>query len=117
MASLVLIMTSFADEETAAAAVHCLVEERLAACGTLLPKARSIYSWQGKIEDSIEVVVWIKTSQVSLEHCQQRLQELHPYEVPEMIVLEPSSVSPGYLQWMQGVLGEVSSQFFREKLR
>ena len=106
MTSLRIVITSFADEAAAAAIVRCLVEERLAACGTLLPKARSIYSWQGKIEDAIEVVAWIKTSLACLERCQERLQELHPYEVPEIIVVEPSSISPSYLQWMRGVLGE-----------
>jgi len=104
MASLILLMTTFADEQTAAIAVRHLVQERLVVCGTLIPNARSIYAWQGSIQEDQEVVVWIKTNLACSERCQQRLKELHPYEIPEIITFESTAVGDSYFQWMQGVL-------------
>lgn len=104
MTSLILLMTTFADEQTAVIAVRHLVEEGLAACGTLMPQARSVYMWQGSVQEDQEVVVWIKTTQTCLEPCQRRLEELHPYEVPEIITFESSTVGNAYFQWVQDVL-------------
>ncbi|HLB34492.1 MAG TPA: divalent-cation tolerance protein CutA [Chthoniobacterales bacterium] len=98
--NLKLILTSFADEKTAVDVIRCLVKEHLAACGTLIPNALSIYSWQEKIEETKEVVVLIKTPQSLAERCMKRLAELHPYEVPEIITMEPSSVGTSYLDWV-----------------
>ena len=97
-------MTTFADEVVAATVVRHLIEEHLAACGTIIPKGLSIYAWQGKIEETREVVVWIKTSKACSERCSQRLSELHPYDVPEIIVIEPSSVGASYAEWVEEVL-------------
>ncbi len=102
---LVVIVTSFADEKIAASVVRTLVEERLAACGTIVPKAHSIYVWEGKIEEATEAVVFFKTSQVLAERSKLRLVELHPYDVPEIFSLEPSAVAPSYLGWLGEVLG------------
>lgn len=94
-----LILTTFGSEEDAARIVRTLVEEKLAACGTLLPGARSIYAWQGKIEDSAEVVVLFKTSRAP--DLAARLKELHPYETPEIVTLEPSALSAEYAAWVK----------------
>ena len=101
MTPLILLMTTFAEEVTAASTIRVLVEERLVACGTMIPKAKSIYSWQGKIEESNEVVVFLKTTQALQSACMDRLKTLHPYEVPEMIVIEPTAVSESYAAWIQ----------------
>ncbi|MBX9577633.1 MAG: divalent-cation tolerance protein CutA [Chthoniobacterales bacterium] len=94
-------MTTFAEEVTAASTIRVLVEERLVACGTMIPKAKSIYSWQGKIEESNEVVVFLKTTQALQSACMERLKTLHPYEVPEIIAVEPTAVSESYAAWIQ----------------
>ena len=101
MTPLILLMTTFAEEVTAASTIRVLVEERLVACGTMIPKAKSIYSWQGKIEESNEVVVFLKTTQALQSACMERLKTLHPYEVPEIIVIEPTAVSESYAAWIQ----------------
>lgn len=100
-----IIVTSFADQKRAASVIRMLVEERLAACGTMVPKAHSIYVWQGKVEEASEVVVFLKTSHALVERCKQRLAELHPYDVPEIFSLEPSAVAASYLGWLGEVLG------------
>ena len=101
MTPLILLITSFAEEMRAASTIRVLVEERLVACGTIIPKAKSIYAWQGKIEESYEVIVVLKTTQTLQSSCMNRLKSLHPYEVPEMIVIEPTAVSESYAAWIQ----------------
>ena len=95
-----VVLCTFPDEVTAAEAVRTLVSENLAACGTLLPGARSIYCWEGKIEDAREVVVLFKISAANEKPFVDRLVELHPYDVPEIISLIPSHVHEPYAQWV-----------------
>lgn len=95
-----VVFSTFPDQETAVQAVRLLVSENLAACGTLLPGARSIYRWEGKIEDTAEVVVLFKIAAACEEEFTKRLLELHPYEVPEVISLEPSRVHEAYELWV-----------------
>ena len=99
-----LILTTFGDEEAASAVVRQLLEERLVACGTLVPGARSLYWWQGKIEESSELAVLLKTESGAAPRCMERLAELHPYDVPEIILLDPESVSAPYTAWVKGAL-------------
>lgn len=98
-----LVLTTFGNEGDAARVVRMLVEEKLAACGTLLPGARSIYRWQGKIEDAAEVVVILKTSRFS--ELQERLTALHPYETPEILTLDPAALSEPYAKWVEESCG------------
>jgi periplasmic divalent cation tolerance protein len=95
-----LVITTFSGSDDAAKAVRLLVEERLAACGTILPGARSIYAWEGSVEDASEVVVVLKTSAAAWPALEARLREVHPYEVPEIIALDPESVSGEYAAWV-----------------
>jgi len=101
---MLLVLTSFPENETAAAAVRTLVEEKLAACGTLLTGARSIYAWQGKIEDASEVVVLLKTRSALYAKLEKRLGKLHPYEVPEIVAWEPGAVHRPYADWVAAAL-------------
>lgn len=96
-----LLLTTFADEAAAATVVRSLLDEHLIACGTLIPGARSIYRWKGAIEESTEVQVILKTSGEKASRCMVRLAELHPYELPEIIELEPTAVSLPYATWIR----------------
>jgi len=95
-----LVLTTAPDRETAERLARALVERSLAACANLLPGARSIYRWQGAIEESDEVLLVLKTTAGRLRELEQALGELHPYEVPEFVVLEPSHVGAKYLAWL-----------------
>lgn len=99
-----VLVTTFADRESAQAIVRQLLNESLIACGTLLPGALSFYKWEGEIAEALEVVVLMKIDQDHSEPCMTRLQELHPYEVPEIILLEPEAVSRPYAAWVRKVL-------------
>lgn len=100
-----LVLTTFANSEDAATVIRKLVEEKLAACGTIIPGARSIYLWKGEIEDTAEAMVFFKTAAEKLPALQTRLRELHPYETPEIIALDPTGVSQDYAAWVAEQVG------------
>ena len=104
---MLLVLTSFPDTDAAASAARALVEEKLAACGTVLPGARSIYAWEGKTEDSPEVLLLLKTESTLYAKLEKRLAKLHPYEVPEIIAWEPGAVHRPYAAWVADAIGEV----------
>ncbi|MBI5837848.1 MAG: divalent-cation tolerance protein CutA [Candidatus Eisenbacteria bacterium] len=106
MTGKVVVISTFATEEDAALTVNKLVSERFIACGTLLPGARSIYRWQGKLQDDREVVVLMKTDLDHWPALRDRLEELHPYETPEILALPVSAGSPAYLAWLERQLDE-----------
>lgn len=101
-----LILTTFAEEAVASAIVRTLLQEGLIACGSLIPGVKSIYRWKGALEESAEVQAVLKTSPETASRCMARLAELHPYEVPEIIELEPKAVSGPYAAWVRDSLSQ-----------
>ena len=87
-------------EEEAAGIGRVLVEERLAACANITGHIRSIYRWQDAIEDEAECLMILKTSQASLDALIARANELHSYDVPEIIALPILQGYPPYLKWI-----------------
>jgi periplasmic divalent cation tolerance protein len=77
-----------------------LVEEKLAACINVLPPMRSIYAWRGTIERADERQLLIKTRTVAVPQLERRIKELHPYDVPEFLVIPILDGSPDYLSWL-----------------
>ena len=77
-----------------------LVEEHLAACVNVLPPMDSIYRWEGKVEEASERQLIIKTTVTRVEALKRRLSDLHPYDVPELLVLSVSDGSDAYLRWL-----------------
>lgn len=95
-----LVFCTFPDADTAAAVTKTLVGEKLVACGTILPGARSIYEWEGKMEDASEVLVLFKTAGPAYAKLERRLLKLHPYDMPEIVALEAGAASKGYTAWV-----------------
>ena len=77
-----------------------LVEERLAACGYVVPGVRSIDRWEGRMADEPEVLLVLKTVQSRVQKLIARTRELHPYEVPEILVLDVETGHAPYLDWV-----------------
>jgi periplasmic divalent cation tolerance protein len=77
-----------------------LVDERLAACVTVVPSVTSIFTWQGKREEAAESLLMIKTRRDAYQTLQQRVLELHPYSVPEVLAVSVDAGAPAYLQWV-----------------
>ena len=93
------------DPASAERIAEALVSERLAACVQLLPGATSVYRWQGRIERAAEALLLIKTTSERLPALQQRLPQLHPYELPELVAVEAAGGLPAYLDWVAAATG------------
>ena len=98
--SALVCLASCPDAALAQRIAAALVEARLAACVTCLPGARSTYRWNGALTVDDEVVLVIKTSARCLPALGQRLQALHPFEVPELVALPVTGGLPAYLRWI-----------------
>jgi len=99
MADLILILTTMPDDERARTLALTLVEEGLAACVNLHGPMTSTYRWKGKLEHEVERQVVIKTTRARLPEVQARVLALHPYELPEFIVLS-ADASAAYGSWV-----------------
>jgi periplasmic divalent cation tolerance protein len=86
--------------EKGADIARALVDEQLAACVNLVPGVRSIYRWQGEVCDEAEVLCVIKTRRARVEALRARLVTLHPYQVPELVVLDVRGGHLPYLSWV-----------------
>ena len=93
------------NEEEAAKIARTLVEARLAACVNIVRGIRSIYSWQGKIEDEPEVLMMAKTQKGLFDSLSKKVKELHSYSVPEIIALPIVEGSAEYLKWLGDTVG------------
>lgn len=100
MSDYVIVLTTLPEGADATAIAEALVEARVAACVNLLPIMESVYRWQGTIERDRERQMVIKTSRLQIDALWQRLRDLHPYEVPEFVVLPIVDGSEPYLQWI-----------------
>jgi len=95
-----IVLMTAPDAEVGAGLGRVLVEERLAACVNLLPGVRSIYRWEGRIEEEGEVLLVAKTTRDRCEALAARVEALHPYELPEVVVLPVAGGSHRYLAWI-----------------
>jgi periplasmic divalent cation tolerance protein len=102
-----IVLTTAANPEEARRLARTLVEERLAACATLIPAVESVYRWKGVVESATETMLLIKTGPDQLAALEARLHELHSYETPEFLVLKVESGSHAYLEWLLGSLRQV----------
>ena len=99
--SLLLILSTTPDRETAAALARTLVEDKLAACVNLIPQVTAIYEWQGRLEESSEVLLLIKTTKHNYLAVESALRAQHPYELPEILAVPVDQGLPGYLDWVE----------------
>ena len=95
-----IVLTTTATAEDARRLGRALVEERLAACATVIPQAESIYRWQGQVETAGEALLLLKTETEKLAELEARLHALHAYQTPEFLVLAVEGGSEAYLRWL-----------------
>lgn len=96
----VVCLSTCSNAEEAEKIARALVEEQIAACVNLVPGVRSIYRWEGKIEDAQEILLVIKSRKHLVDQMLFRLRQLHSYTVPELVVLEVGEGNPDYLAWL-----------------
>lgn len=82
--------------------VRRLLDEGLVACGNVLPGATSLYRWEGKVQRDEEVVVVMKSVREAAARVVERAEELHPYDVPEVLVHQVVGGASAYLAWVRG---------------
>jgi periplasmic divalent cation tolerance protein len=95
-----VVLTTLANDGDARTLVTALLAERLIACGTLLPGARSIYRWEGELTEESEVVVLLKTDVTRWDALCRAVREKHPYQVPELLALRVERGLDVYLSWL-----------------
>ena len=100
----VIILTTLGAATDASAFARLLVTDRLAACVNVLPPMTSLYRWKGEIEEDSEQQLVIKTTSDRIAAIEARFRELHPYELPEFIVLS-AKASTSYLDWLRESVG------------
>jgi periplasmic divalent cation tolerance protein len=97
--SIVVLVTVGTAEEGERLA-HALVEGRLAACVNRIPNIQSVYRWEGKVEQSQEELLLIKTRSGLFAALEKKVRELHSYDVPEIIALPLVAGNEAYLRWL-----------------
>jgi periplasmic divalent cation tolerance protein len=100
MTDALVVLVTTPSAERAAEIARAVVEERLAACGNVVPGLRSIYRWEGKVQDDAEALLVLKTTRARFDALRDRVLALHPYEVPEVIALPIEAGSARYLAWI-----------------
>jgi periplasmic divalent cation tolerance protein len=105
MSGIVTVYATFADAGEAARIARILVEERLAACANILGPIRSIYRWEGRIEDAAEVAALFKTRAEVADALIARLSALHSYEIPAAVVWPIDSAFSAYEAWVEAESG------------
>lgn len=95
-----LVLCTCPDKESAHLIAEQLVDGKLAACVNILPGVTSVYRWMGNIEESQEYLLLIKSLYDVFDALVDTINELHPYELPEVIAVPIESGSPDYLNWI-----------------
>lgn len=96
----VIALSTCPDIETGQRIAEVLVTEHLATCVNRVEGVRSTYFWDGRLQDDSEILLIIKTLREVIEPLEARLKDLHPYELPELVVLGVESGSQAYLDWI-----------------
>lgn len=95
-----VLVTTLPNADKAAEVARILVEEKLCACVNLVPAVRSIYRWQGAVSDETEALAILKTTRRRYDALAARLLSLHPYDVPELVALQPVGGHAPYFAWI-----------------
>ena len=98
---LVVALSTAPDTEQAGRIARALVEERLIACANLVPGLTSVYRWQGEVQQEAEVLLVMKTRRALVPRLKERLPQLHPYEVPELVVTPLVDGLDPYCRWVR----------------
>lgn len=98
------VILSSCPPEQADAIASALVERRVAACVSVLPGAISTYRWQGAVQRETEHLLLIKVPEEGLAACVEALNEVHPYDVPEILALPVAYANAPYAQWARSMV-------------
>ena len=95
-----IVVTNLPDAKTAKNLAQKLLEARVAACVNQLAPCISTYYWQGNIETATEIPLLIKTTKTAYPRVEKLIQDIHPYELPEIVAVAVEAGLPAYLDWV-----------------
>ena len=103
-----IVLTTIDSAAAARELAEALVLERLAACVNIIPEVLSVYKWEGRLEETSEFLLLIKTTDECLPALTDRIAELHSYDLPEIVALKVEQGLPDYLNWVVNQTGPAS---------
>ena len=95
----VIIISTYPDKKSVSKIANQLVKDKTVACVNIL-KISSIYSWNGKVENTSEYLALFKTKTITKKLLKQKIKETHPYDVPEIVEIDVKSINDSYLSWL-----------------
>jgi len=101
-----VVLVTVPDVDSGCRLARRVVQERLAACGNVIPGLTSVYRWEGEVQEDPEALVLFKTTEEALAGLKERVMELHSYEVPEFLALPVTDGHDPYLRWVAGEVGD-----------
>ncbi|MBR9989294.1 MAG: divalent-cation tolerance protein CutA [Gemmatimonadetes bacterium] len=96
----VMAIVTAPSHDVAERLVTTIVDERLAACGNILPGVTSIYRWEGTVQRDTEVLILFKTTRAALSRLMTRVEDIHPYDVPEVLAVPVTAGLAAYAGWV-----------------
>jgi periplasmic divalent cation tolerance protein len=100
MMEIAFVYVTTEDQEEAARIAHALLDERLIACGNILPRMTSVYRWEGAVQEDAEAVLLLKTRPELVERVAARVEELHSYDCPCVVTWNAAPGNPAYVEWV-----------------
>jgi periplasmic divalent cation tolerance protein len=104
MSKFCLLYSTASSEDEAKEIADLLLEKKLAACVNIIPGMKSLYKWKGKIEETEEIIIIIKTISSAFKDIEALLKDVHSYDCPCLIELNIENVNAPYLEWLEGAL-------------
>ncbi len=101
-----VVLVTVPDVDAGIILARRVVQEKLAACGNVIPGLTSVYRWEGELQEDPEALLVLKTTEEALQRLKQRVGELHAYDVPEFLALPVADGNEPYLRWVTGEVGE-----------
>ena len=95
-----IVLSTAGSEEEGARIAKSLLERKLCACVNLVPKIRSLYRWEGAVQDDAEILLIMKTTRENLQPLSDHLAKIHSYDVPEVLAIAVDQGSASYLEWL-----------------
>lgn len=105
--SLKMVFSTASSYDNAMMILRNIIYEKLAFCCNILPNSTSIYVWDGKVVEETEYMLIIKTDSSKLEALKKRIQELHDYQIPEIVVIDISDTTFAYSNWAKSILNSI----------